>query len=135
AEQRALADAYNRREVAARNAGVEAGKAERQEEIDALRANMEVAINERVATVEAKRQTEARQHFDQNQKLQTEVGTLQLKILKLQQELEQKTSNQKGDMGEVDLFRLLKEAFADDRITRVDKGVEGADVIFAAIDN
>ena len=48
-------------------------------------------------------------------KLQSQVGTLQLKILKLQQELEHKTSNQKGDKGEVDLFRLLKEAFAEDK--------------------
>jgi hypothetical protein len=52
----------------------------------------------------------------------------QKKFQDMQRQLEQKTANQLGDGAELDLFETLREAFPDDRVTRVPKGRAGADI-------
>ncbi len=52
----------------------------------------------------------------------------QKKFQDVQRQLEQKTAHQLGDGAELDLFETLREAFPDDRVTRVPKGRAGADI-------
>ena len=53
----------------------------------------------------------------------------------LQRKLEGKSANELGEGSEIDLFEQLKAAFEGDRIQRVGKGVNGADVIHEVIHN
>ncbi len=47
----------------------------------------------------------------------------------MERRLERKTANELGDGAEIDLFEALREAFPDDRITRIQKGKPGADIL------
>lgn len=58
-----------------------------------------------------------------------ETESLQKKLHVLQGQLEKKTANELGDGAEIDLFEELREHFPDDRITRVPKGQNGADIV------
>ena len=53
----------------------------------------------------------------------------------MQRKLEGKTANELGEGSEIDLFEQLRDAFEGDRIQRVPKGVNGADVIHEVIHN
>lgn len=57
-----------------------------------------------------------------------ERESLQKKIGDLQRQLANKTANELGDDAEIDLFEVLRDAFTDDRITRIQKGERGADI-------
>ena len=78
----------------------------------------EALEKEKLAAVQAE-QTKA---FDEKQKLQA-------KIADMQRQLENKTAQDLGEGPEADLFELLKSEFPEDRITRVEKGAAGADVV------
>ncbi len=78
----------------------------------------EALEKEKLAAVQAE-QTKA---FDEKQKLQA-------KIAEMQRQLENKTAQDLGEGPEADLFELLKSEFPEDRITRVEKGAAGADVV------
>lgn len=66
--------------------------------------------------------------FDERQKLQE-------KLALLQKQIENKTAQEIGEGPEADLFELLRGAFEGDRIRRVAKGLQGADVIHEVIRN
>lgn len=57
-----------------------------------------------------------------------ERTSLQQKIEALQRQLLDKSANELGDDAEIDLFEALRDAFPDDRITRIKKGEPGADI-------
>ncbi len=57
-----------------------------------------------------------------------ERESLQNKVKEMERQLLKKTPSELGDGAEVDLYEALREAFPDDRITRVQKGQPGADV-------
>ena len=50
------------------------------------------------------------------------------KIAGLQRQLADRSPNELGDGAELDLFDTLRDAFPDDRITRIQKGQRGADI-------
>ena len=52
-----------------------------------------------------------------------------------QRKLEGKSAHELGEGSEVDLFEQLRDAFLGDRIQRVPKGVNGADVIHEVVHN
>lgn len=66
--------------------------------------------------------------FEERQKMQE-------KLALLQKQLENKTAQEIGEGPEADLFELLREAFQGDRIRRVAKGLQGADVIHEVVRN
>jgi hypothetical protein len=68
------------------------------------------------------------QTFEEKQKLQA-------KVQDLQRQLESKSAHELGEGSEIDLFEQLRGAFEGDRIWRVAKGVNGADVIHEVIHN
>ncbi len=59
--------------------------------------------------------------FEEKQKFQNTVDDLK-------RQLENKTALELGEGAEIDLFEALKEAFPDDDITRIKRGVAGADI-------
>ena len=89
--------------------------AREKERVGALREQLERDKTAAVQAAEAKA-------FEEKQKLHG-------KMLDLQRQLENKTAQDLGYGPEVDLFELLKGDFAEDRITRVEKGAAGADVV------
>lgn len=55
--------------------------------------------------------------------------SLQKKVKLLEHQLQNKTANELGDGGEIDVFEALRDAFQGDRITRIRKGQPGADIL------
>jgi hypothetical protein len=58
-----------------------------------------------------------------------EKESLQKKLSSLEREVRAQTANQLGDGAEIDLYESLRESFDEDRIQRVRKGENGADII------
>src|SRR5256714_1183100 len=56
-------------------------------------------------------------------------------VAAMQRKLEGKSAHELGEGSEVDLFEQLRTAFEGDRIQRVPKGVNGADVIHEVVHN
>ena len=84
----------------------------------------------------------ARRPRDLQREKETAVLAEKAKVLKLQSELadmqrklEGKSAHELGEGSEIDLFEQLRTAFEGDRIQRVPKGVNGADVIHEVIHN
>ena len=63
------------------------------------------------------------------------VLKLQSELADMQRKLEGKSAHELGEGSEVDLFEQLRNAFEGDRIRRVGKGVNGADVIHEVVHN
>ena len=57
-----------------------------------------------------------------------ERESLQSKMKEMERALLKKTSQDLGEVAEIDLFEALRHAFPDDRISRVPKGQNGADI-------
>jgi len=87
----------------------------RSEEAGAMRAALEKDRDDKLRVLN-------KQRTDEQQGWQT-------KIVELQRSLDKKTSHELGDWPELDLYNSLQEQFRDDRVRRVAKGEEGADVI------
>ena len=51
----------------------------------------------------------------------------------MERQLQKKTSQDLGEVAEIDLFEALRQAFPDDRISRVPKGRNGADIHYEVI--
>ncbi len=142
AEARQAAEAAIAAQLAAfqaRLAEAERARAAVQEQMAALKEAQEAAVEKRVAEAQEALQ---RQKEDLQREKEAQVLAEKAKVLKLQSELadmqrklEGKTANELGEGSEVDLFEALREAFPSDRIQRVPKGVNGADVIHEVIHN
>jgi len=88
-----------------------------QEQREALEADKTAAINaEKSAT------------FGERQKLAN-------KVEELQRALEKKTAEELGEGAEINLFEALKAEFDGDRIVRVTKGQQGADILHTVMHN
>jgi hypothetical protein len=126
-------------DVQAKLAQAEQAKVAANEQIAALKAAEEAAIEKRVAEVQEALQ---RQRDDLLREKDAAILTEKAKVLKaqsdvqdLQRKLEGKTAHELGEGSEIDLFEALKAAFEGDRIQRVPKGVNGADVIHEVVHN
>jgi hypothetical protein len=82
--------------------------------------------------------TEQRQAFEkdktlsllkQDAKFNREREALQKKIQLMDKQLQKKTANELGDGAEIDLFEALRESFPGDKIKRIPKGQNGADIL------
>lgn len=70
-----------------------------------------------------------------NSEAATEREALKFQVADLTRKLESKTASELGDGGEVDLYEELRAAFHDDRITRIQKGLPGADIRHQVVHN
>src|SRR6516225_5174990 len=139
AEAMATAEAALAERVAALHSRLEAAEqanAAAQHRMATLSTMHDAALSERIAALEATHHTdkeaavlaEKAKAFDESQRLQ-------LKLQELQRQLEGKTAHELGEASEVDLFEELRNAFEGDRIRRVGKGVNGADVVHEVVHN
>jgi hypothetical protein len=139
-----------RREAAAREEGAKAAQAGAQELIaqasreraaalrhcEALRSEHDAIVEQRVD--EAREAMEAArtdvvnalkvEHFEEKQKL---TGKLE----ELTRQLERKSADERGEAAEMDLFEELRQEFPADRIRRVEKGAQGADIVHDILHN
>jgi hypothetical protein len=125
-----LAD-FQAKLVAAEQAQVSA-----QREIAALQTaqdtTVELRVEERTATLKEERDAavlaERTRSFEETQGLRQKLEDLTRK-------LEGKSAHELGEGSEIDLFEQLRDAFPADRLQRVPKGVNGADVIHVVVHN
>jgi hypothetical protein len=140
AEQAAVAKLT---EMQARLAQADLARVNVEQQMAALQQDQQAAIDKRVAEVQegllrkaedlqrekdAAVLAERTKAFEDQQKLQA-------KLQDLQRQLEKKSAHELGEGSEIDLYEQLKSAFEGDRIQRVGKGVNGADVIHEVIHN
>ena len=106
-----------------------ADKAAIEQQMQALRESQESVLRNgiqetREAMERASREAlnaEQTKHFEEKQKIQNTVEDLQ-------RQLENKTALELGEGAEIDLFETLRAAFPDDDITRIKRGLPGADI-------
>lgn len=134
-EAEAREDAKKRVEAALmpKVTAAEGGKRAAEEQLKAAKVEQERLFGERM-------QKELNQQRESLEKAKTEAvqkeqanafegrQKLEKKLLEMQRQLQNKTAQELGEGAEVDLFEVLRGAFKDDRIKRIDKGVAGADI-------
>ena len=98
----------------------------------AMKAEQDAAVTERVAQMQ---ETLQRERDATVLAERAKVLKLQSELADMQRKLEGKSAHELGEGSEVDLFEQLRTAFEGDRIQRVPKGVNGADVIHEVIHN
>jgi hypothetical protein len=103
-------------------------KAEQQAVIDARAAEFSDGLERMKADLQREKEAAVLAEKAKVLKLQTELQDMQRK-------LEGKSAHELGEGSEVDLFQELRAAFEFDRIQRVPKGVNGADVIQEVVHN
>ena len=137
-------------------------RAEEQRRVSAMEADIkkrEAAIRQQVETTANQRVLLAQQQADEQRKKELaaqraalekdrdsqllkrqaefsrEKEALQRKLQALQRQVERKTPNDLGDGAEIDVYDALRDAFPDDKITRVDKGQPGGDILHEVLHN
>jgi hypothetical protein len=110
-----------------------------EQQMSALKAEQHAVIEARLAEVSDGLE---RAKVDLQREKEAAVLAEKAKVLKLQTELqdmqrklEGKSAHELGEGSEVDLYQELRAAFEFDRIQRVPKGVNGADVIQEVVHN
>lgn len=100
-------------------AELEAAKSHKEEELQArLTEQREALEKDKTDAVNVERS----QAFAEKLKLES-------KLQEVQRQLQNKTAGDLGEGAEVNLFEMLKAEFPNDRITRISKGVSGADIV------
>jgi hypothetical protein len=114
----------------------EQAKTAAHEQMEALKASQEAAADKRVQEREAAlRQEKDTALLAEKTKAFEETQALRQKLEDLTRKLEGKSAHELGEGSEVDLFEQLRDGFVGDRIQRVPKGVNGADVIHEVVHN
>jgi hypothetical protein len=146
AEMKAAAEAAAAQKLAdvqARLAHAEQARTAAGQEIAALKADQQAAVEKRVTEAveglqrkaeDLQREKDAAVLAERTRAFEDQQR-LQAKLQDMQRQLEKKSAHELGEGSEVDLYEQLKAAFAGDRISRVGKGVNGADVIHEVIHN
>jgi hypothetical protein len=126
-------------EVQVRLAQAEQARSETAAQIAGLKAEQQAAVEKRVAEIEA---SLGRQKEDLQREKEAAVLAEKAKVLKLtneladmQRKLEGKSAHELGEGSDVNLYEQLRATFDGDRIQRVPKGVNGADVIHEVVHN
>jgi hypothetical protein len=126
-------------DIQARLAGAEQARSDAAAQVAALKAEQQAAVEARVAEIQ---ESLVRQREDLQREKEAAVLTEKAKVLKLtseladlQRKLEGKSAHELGEGSEIDLYERLRATFEGDRIQRVPKGVNGADVIHEVVHN
>jgi hypothetical protein len=123
-----------RKQFAREKAQVEAKAREDAQRAAAAEADVKLAAAEGVrqdleVKLQALEKEKAAAVFAEQAKAFEDRQKLQEKLQDLQRQLDNKTAQELGEGAEVDLFEQLKGAFEQDRIRRVLKGTQGADIV------
>jgi hypothetical protein len=92
---------------------------------DAERERLKVLANQRQTLETDKKLALLKQQSEFNR----ERESFQKKMQLLEKQLEKKTANELGDGAEIDLYETLRENFPTDKISRIQKGQAGADIL------
>jgi hypothetical protein len=92
--------------------------------INEINQQREALEKDKIAAVNAERA----KNLEKQMKLEEQLQDMQRRLQK-------KTPDEHGEGAELELFELLKAAFSDDRIRRVEKGAMGADIIHEVVEN
>ena len=103
-------------------------KAEQQAVVDARVVEIREGLESLKADLQREKESAVLAEKAKVLKLQTELQDMQRK-------LEGKSAHELGEGSEIDLYEQLRAAFEFDRIQRVPKGVNGADVIQEVVHN
>jgi hypothetical protein len=124
AEARSV-EADVRRAVAEEKLTLERDRDDARAQAEALEAahHAELVRQREVLTKELERALAAK-----DSQASAERESLKREVADLQRKVEGRTANELGEGGEIDLFESLREAFPEDRISRIPKGQPGADV-------
>jgi hypothetical protein len=133
AAEKAKAEAQKQAEI--EKAKREAAKVAEQQ-IKALKANLETTVSQRVAAQrEAGEKKLAEAVAAERTRAYGERMKLDAQLADLQRQLQRRTANELGDEGEIDMFEALTAEFPGDNISRVAKGVPGADIVHFIVHN
>jgi len=135
AEKKAAADAAQqiKKVIAERDQAAAKLKA-----AEAREAEIRKQAHEAAAKQAQKELAEQRQALDRDKKLallkqqsahNRDRDSLQKKVKMLEHQLQNRTPNELGDSGEIDVLDALRDAFQGDKITRIRKGEPGADIL------
>ncbi len=142
-ESQAAADAAMQEQLAA----VEQTRVAKETELQAKAADAEEKLQKLQEAHDGdmnRRLQEQREAFEQDkatavnaEKAKAFADNLKLSetVQELQRKLENKTAEDLGEGAEIDLFEALKLEFEGDRITRINKGEPGADILHVVIHN
>jgi len=119
---RAALETQHAAELAQQRQQVESALTIRLNELDVLR--QKDLADQRMVLQKDRDESVLRAQADFNR----ERESLQAKMKEMERALLKKTSQDLGEIAEIDLFEALRQTFPDDRITRVPKGQNGADV-------
>jgi hypothetical protein len=126
-------------DIQVRLAQAEQARADATGQVAALQAEQQASVERRVAEIA---ETLTRQKEDLQRDKEAAILAEKHKVLKLtseladlQRKLEGKSAHELGEGSEIDLYEQLRSAFEGDRIQRVPKGVNGADVIHEVVHN
>jgi hypothetical protein len=130
-------------DIQARLAQAELARVNVEQQMAALRESQQEAVDKRVAEVQEgllRKAEDLQREKDaavlaERTKAFEETQALRQKLEDMTRKLEGKSAHELGEGSEIDLFEQLRDAFQEDRIQRVPKGVNGADVIHEVIYN
>jgi hypothetical protein len=92
--------------------------------INEMNQQREALEKDKIAAVNAERAKNLETRMNLEEQLQD-----------MQRRLQKKPADEHGEGAELELFELLKAAFPDDRIRRVEKGAMGADIVHDVVEN
>ncbi len=131
--EKAKADAQKAAEI--EKAKREVAKAAEQQ-IRMVKVSLEATVSQRVAAQrEAAEKKLSEAVAAERTMAYGERMKLDAQLADLQRQLQRRTANELGDEGEVDTFEVLVAEFPGDDISRVAKGVAGADIVHRIVHN
>lgn len=122
--------------AAAKIAEAEQAKKAAEQLLQAAKTEQENMLNQRLKEQrEALEKANADALNAEKAKAFDEKLKIEEKLQAVTRQLQQKSAEELGEGAEVDLFEALKEEFPGDKISRVDKGAAGADIIHQVVNN
>lgn len=120
--------------LAPRLTEAEKGKKEAERQLRALEATQEALLDQRLRQQrEALEKAKSDAVNTEKSKAFKDKLKLEGKLQALQRQMQQKSAGERGEGAEIDLFEALKAEFPEDRITRVNKGAPGADILHEVV--
>jgi len=117
-------------------AEAEQGRKAAEQQLQATKAEQENALNQRLKEQrEALEKANADALNAERAKAFNEKLKIEQKLQEAQRQLQQKTAEELGEGAELDLFEALRGEFPEDKISRVDKGVAGPDIVHKIVHN
>jgi len=120
----------------AKEAELEAKAANAEQQLQKVQEARDAEVNRRLQEQrEALEQDKTAAVNAEKAKACEETLKLSEKIQQLQRQVDNKTAEDLGEGAEIDLYEALKLEFDSDRITRINKGQPGADILHVVIHN